>query len=79
MLHIMKISRITYDRFLVFNKADWLWLFHRVCVSGVNSWLSWWCCCVSGYSIIDLLSGCFVMDEMNLGSYCSNIMDEVVL
>lgn len=53
--------------------------FSTVCVSGVNSWLSWWCCCVSGYSIIDLLSGCFVMDEMNLGSYCSNIMDEVVL
>lgn len=29
-LRVMEISRITYDRFLVFNKADWLWLFHCV-------------------------------------------------
>lgn len=31
-LHIMEISRITYDRFLLFYKADWLWLFHCVCL-----------------------------------------------
>lgn len=32
MLHIPEISRITCDRFLVFNKAVWLWLFHCVCL-----------------------------------------------
>lgn len=31
-LHITEISRITNDRFLVLNKADWLWLFHCVCL-----------------------------------------------
>lgn len=49
MLHVMEISWIAYGRFLVFNKADRLWLFY--CVSGVDSWLSWWCCCVLGYAI----------------------------
>lgn len=32
MLHIMEISEMAHDRFLVLNKTEQLWLLHRECL-----------------------------------------------